>query len=153
MKMSQTAISGPMALLTSLPPWAKLPKEAVITCRAANRRDTSGCSGRESSRSSRAACRGTGTGGGGSGHCKSGQALRGLVTEVMGGARRMAGVTLATPTSQLLPHQHFTLLPLLATPKAHQIYTCNVFGQTIFENDYPPMTEAIAVSIMGHIIS
>ena len=56
----------------------------------------------------------------------------------MGGARRMAGVAVATPAS-LLRHQHFTLLPLLATPKAHQIYTFNVFGHTIFENDSPQM--------------
>ena len=34
----------------------------------------------------------------------------------MGGAPRMAGVAVATPTS-LLPHQHFTLLPLLAIPE------------------------------------
>ena len=61
----------------------------------------------------------------------------------MGGAHRMAGVAIATPTS-LLPHQHFTLLPLLATPKAHQIYTFNVFGHTMFENDPPPM-EATAI--------
>ena len=54
----------------------------------------------------------------------------------MGGARRMTGVAVATPTS-LLPHKHFR--PLLATPKAHQIYTFNVFGHTIFENDSPPM--------------
>ena len=56
----------------------------------------------------------------------------------MGGARRMAGMAVATLTS-LLSHQHFTLLPLLATPKAHQIYTFNVFGHTIFENYSPPM--------------
>ena len=56
----------------------------------------------------------------------------------MSGARRMAGVAVATPTS-LLPHQHFTLLPLLAAPKAHQIYTFNVLGHTIFENDSPPI--------------
>ena len=56
----------------------------------------------------------------------------------MGGAHHMAGVAVATPTSQLR-HQHFTLLPLLATPNAHQIYTFNVLGHTIFENDSPPM--------------
>ena len=60
----------------------------------------------------------------------------------MGGARHMASVAVATPTS-LLPHQHFTLLPLLATPKAHQIYTFNVFGRTIFENDYLPMLTSV----------
>ena len=60
----------------------------------------------------------------------------------MGGACRMAGVAVATPTS-LLPHQHFTLLSLLATPKAHQIYTFNVFGHTIFENDSPPMSGVV----------
>ena len=48
----------------------------------------------------------------------------------------MAGVP--QPTS-LLSHQHLTLLPLLATPKAHQIYTFNVFGHISFENDSPPM--------------
>ena len=38
---------------------------------------------------------------------------------VMGGSHRQeVGVAVVTPTS-LLPH--FTLLPLLATPKAHQI--------------------------------
>ena len=61
------------------------------------------------------------------------------MTMGMGGARRMAGVAVATPSS-LLPHQHFTLLPLLATPKAHQIYTFNGFDHTIFENDSLPVT-------------
>ena len=56
----------------------------------------------------------------------------------MGGACHLAGVAVATPTL-LLPHQHFTHLRLLATPKAHQIYTLNVFGHTNFENDSTPM--------------
>ena len=51
----------------------------------------------------------------------------------MGGARQMAGCgrchtnfAIATPTFLIL-------LPLLATPKAHQIYTFNVFGHTILK--------------------
>ena len=54
----------------------------------------------------------------------------------------MASVAVATPTS-LLRHQHFTLLPLLATPKPHQIYNFNVFGHTIFENDYRHMLTSV----------
>ena len=57
----------------------------------------------------------------------------------------MAGVAVVTPTS-LFPHQHFTLLPLLATPKAH-ICTFNVFGHTIIENDSPPMLKFIYQSL------
>ena len=66
------------------------------------------------------------------------------VVEVeINGLYPLAWVERTTPTS-LLPHQHFTLLPLLATPKAHQIYTFNVFGHTIFENESPPMPISVA---------
>ncbi|KYM99291.1 hypothetical protein ALC62_09933 [Cyphomyrmex costatus] len=40
---AQSPISGPIALLTSLPPCAKLPNIAVRTCKKANNLDTSGC--------------------------------------------------------------------------------------------------------------
>ena len=54
----------------------------------------------------------------------------------------MAGVAVATSTS-LLSHKHFRLLPLLASPKAHHIYTVNVLGHTIFENYSPPMSSIV----------
>ena len=56
----------------------------------------------------------------------------------MGGECRMAGVAAATPTLSM-PHQHFALLSLLATPTLTCWLTILCFGHTNFGNHPPPM--------------
>ena len=56
----------------------------------------------------------------------------------MGGECRMAGVAVATPTLPV-PHQHFVLLSLLATPTLTCWLTILCFGHTNFGNHPPPM--------------
>ena len=63
----------------------------------------------------------------------------------MGGECRMAGVALATPTLPV-PHQHFALLSLLATPTltCWLILLCS--RHTNFGNHPPPMPIDVAVA-------
>ena len=56
----------------------------------------------------------------------------------MGGECRMAGVAVATPTLPV-PHQHFALLSLLATPTLTCWLIILCFGHTNFGNHTPPM--------------
>ena len=56
----------------------------------------------------------------------------------MGGECRMAGVAVATPTLPV-PHQHFALLSLLATPTLTCWLIILCFGPTNFGTHPPPM--------------
>ena len=56
----------------------------------------------------------------------------------MGGECRMADVAVATPTLPV-PHQHFALLSLLATPTLTCWLIILCFGHTNFGNHPPPM--------------
>ena len=60
----------------------------------------------------------------------------------MGGECRMAVVAVATPTFPV-PHQHFALLSLLATPTLTCWLTILCFGHTNFRNHPPPMPISI----------
>ena len=60
----------------------------------------------------------------------------------MGGECRVAGVAVATPTLPV-PHQHFALLSLLATPTLTCWLIILCFGHTNFGNHPPPMPPTI----------
>ena len=60
----------------------------------------------------------------------------------MGGECRMAGVAVATPTLPV-PHQHFALLSLLATPTLTSWLIILCSGHTNFGNHPPPMVALV----------